>query len=98
VESQKKVSHILNASSTLLGLCFVVLTSLKVNKLNDESKIDELTSIAILVFLASCVLSYLSIRSKNETGERFEKMADIVFLFGLFLLFTIAMLISFDFI
>jgi drug/metabolite transporter (DMT)-like permease len=98
VKNQKKVSHILNASATLLGLCFVVLTSLKVNKLSDESKIDELTSIAILVFLASCVLSYLSIRSKKEAGERFEKMADIVFLLGLFLLFTITMLISFNFI
>lgn len=98
MESQKNVSHILNASATLLGLCFVVLTSLKVNKLNDESKIDELTAIAILVFLASCVLSYLSIRSKNLSSERFEKVADVAFLFGLFLLFTIAMLISFDFI
>ena len=98
MKNEKKVSHILNTSATLLGLCFVVLTSLKVNKSSDESKIDELTAIAILVFLASCVLSYLSIRSKNQSSERFEKLADVVFLFGLFLLFAIAMLISFDFI
>lgn len=98
MKNKKKVSHILNTSATLLGLCFVVLTSLKVNKLNEESVIDELTSVAIILFLASCLFSYLSIRSRNQSVERFEKIADIVFLLGLLLLFTITMLITFNFI
>lgn len=98
MKSKKKVSHILNTSATLLGLCFVVLTSLKVNKLNEGSVIDELTSFAIILFLASCVFSYLSIRSTNQSIERFEKIADIVFLLGLLLLFVITMLITFNFI
>jgi len=30
-EQKNKSSHILNTSATLLGLCFIVLTSLKIN-------------------------------------------------------------------
>jgi hypothetical protein len=57
-----KSPHILNASSNLLGLCFVVLTSLKLFKISQKTFIDELTSIAIVLFMASCILSFLSIR------------------------------------
>ena len=95
---KKNIPHILNTSATLLGLCFVVLTSFKINKFNEGSIIDELTSFAIIMFLSSCVFSYLSIRSINQSIEKFEKMADIVFLLGLFLLFVITMLITFNFI
>ena len=95
---KKNIPHILNTSATLLGLCFVVLTSFKINKFNEGSIIDELTSFAIIMFLSSCVFSYLSIRSANQSIERLEKLADIVFLLGLFLLFVITMLITFNFI
>jgi hypothetical protein len=57
-----KSPHILNASSNLLGLCFVVLTSLKLFKISQKTFIDELTSVAIVLFMASCILSFLSIR------------------------------------
>lgn len=98
MSDKNNIPHILNTSATLLGLCFVVLTSLKVNNFNEESIIDELTSFAIIMFLASCLLSYLSIRSTNASVEKFEKIADIVFLSGLFLLFVITVLITFNFI
>ncbi|WP_309641624.1 hypothetical protein [Flavobacterium sp.] len=97
-KNKKKIPHILNTSATLLGLCFVVLTSLKVNKFSEGSIIDELTSFAIIMFLTSCVFSYLSIRSINQSIQRFEKVADIVFLLGLFFLFVITMLVTFNFI
>ncbi|MFB0495344.1 hypothetical protein ABID99_001581 [Mucilaginibacter sp. OAE612] len=45
-----KSPHILNAASNLLGLCFVVLTSLKFLKMSDRTYIDETVTIA-LVFL-----------------------------------------------
>lgn len=35
--NEQKSPHILNASSNLLGLCFVVLTSLKIMKLKIAS-------------------------------------------------------------
>jgi high-affinity Fe2+/Pb2+ permease len=86
--------HILTASSTLLGLCFVVLTSFKVNNFRETSIIDEFTSVAIVMFMASCLLSYLSMRNKNMPGKAYEKVADIVFLSGLGFLFVTTMLIT----
>lgn len=97
-KNKKNIPHILNTSATLLGLCFVVLTSLKINNYNEASIIDELTSIAIIMFLASSVFSYLSIRGSKLVTDRFEKIADIVFLIGLSILFVITLLITFNFI
>ena len=90
-----KSPHILNASSNLVGLCFIVLTSLRVLNLNGTTIIDELTSVAMIMFMASVVLSFLSMRN-YKSGERFEKVADIIFLIGLFFLFVTTMLITFD--
>ncbi len=90
-----KSPHILNASSNLVGLCFIVLTSLRVLNLNGKTIIDELTSVAMMMFMASVVLSFLSMRN-IKSGDRFEKIADIIFLIGLFFLFVTTMLITFD--
>ena len=86
----------MNASSNLLGLCFIVLTSLRILNLNGKTIIDEITSVALIMFMASSVLSFLSMRSNDETGDRYEKIADIIFLTGLSLLFVTTLLISFD--
>jgi len=88
--------HILNTSSNLLGLCFIVLTSLKVLKLKGATVIDELTAIAILFFMTSSIFSFLSMRSTNSLSTRYEKIADIIFLSGLFFLFITTMFIAFD--
>ena len=88
--------HILGASSTLLGLCFVVLTSLKVNNFREASLIDEFTAVAIVMFMTSSFLSYLSMRNKKSDSIIYEKVADIVFLSGLVFLFITTMLIVLD--
>lgn len=88
--------HILTASSTLLGLCFVVLTSLKLNNVREASIIDEFTAIAIIMFMVSSILSYLSMRTRKEPGAFYEKIADFVFLSGLVFLFVTTMLITFN--
>ena len=91
-----KSPHILNASSNLLGFCFIVLTSLRVLNLNGKTIIDELTSVAMIMFMMSSVLSFLSMRYSKIKGDRFEKVADIIFLTGLFFLFATTMFITFD--
>jgi hypothetical protein len=96
MEQNNKSPHILNTSATLLGLCFVVLTSLNINDRREKSFIDELTAIAILMFMASCLLSFLSIRSKNIKSTRYENIADLIFLSGLLFLFVITVLIIFN--
>jgi uncharacterized membrane protein YkgB len=90
-----KSNHILNASSNLLGLCFVVLTSLKLLNISHRTIIDELTGCAIVLFMASCFLSFLSIRG-SRMGDRFEDIADYLFLSGIILLFLTTLLFSFN--
>ncbi len=90
--------HILSASSNLLGFCFIVLTSLKVMKLEETTFIDEITAAGILLFMSSSLLSFLSMRSSGKFETRYENIADILFLLGLLLLFVTTILISFNFI
>lgn len=96
MKNKENFPHILNTSATLLGLCFVVLTSLKGSKFNEVSVIDEFTAFAILMFLTSSILSYLSMRSENDSKPSYERVADAVFLGGLFFLFVTTILIVMD--
>jgi multisubunit Na+/H+ antiporter MnhG subunit len=90
---KKNISmHILPTSANLLGLCFVILSFIRLEKLGAEVIIDELVAIVIVFFLISSVLSYVAMRSKRK-GEFYEKAADIIFLIGLFLLTSISIVI-----
>lgn len=73
--------HILNASTNLLGICFVILTGLKLTGSNSESFADEIAWFASLSFLASIALSYLALRSGGPAGRR-ERWAERTFLAG----------------
>jgi len=95
-EDSNKSSHILNAASNLLGICFIVLTSLKVMNISQKTIIDEITAGAIILFMGSCILSFLSIRGKTPKTAIFENIADILFLSGLSLLFITTLLFSFN--
>jgi hypothetical protein len=91
-----KSPHILNAASNLLGLCFVVLTSLKLLNMAAKTYIDETVTIALVFFMLSCILSFLSIKGTIKTGGRIESLADYLFLGGMIVLFLTAILIIFD--
>lgn len=94
MDNNDQSPHILNTSATLLGICFVVLTSLNVLNLKQKTIMDELTTAAIIMFMTSSLLSFLSMRSKKLKGIRYERMADIIFLSGLLLLFITTMLLA----
>jgi hypothetical protein len=88
--------HILNASSNLLGICFVVLTSIKFLDLAERSIIDEMVAVAIIFFMSSCILSFLSIRGSIRSGSQLERVADVMFIGGLLILFVTALLFFFN--
>jgi len=92
--SNNKSPHILNTSSNLLGICFIVLTSLHVLKISQTTLIDEFTIAAIILFMTASLLSFLSLRSKTEKGDRFEKIADIFFLTGLSCMFVTTIFVA----
>jgi hypothetical protein len=88
--------HILPTSANLLGLCFVVLSYIRLAKLSAETIIDESLGVVIVLFLFSSIFSYASMRS-NRHSEIYEKIADIIFLIGLGFLTFVAMLVLFEF-
>jgi tellurite resistance protein TehA-like permease len=92
----KKTQHILSTSSQLLGICFIVLTVLRIQRLFEASVIDELTAFAVVLFMTSSLLSFLSIRSENLNEDNFEKWADIIFLCALAIMLLVILLITFD--
>ena len=75
-------NHILSTSANMMGICFLIISLISVSGIRHKTLLDEFCSITMLLFLASCILSYCSIRSmKNKVP--FEKYADSVFLLGL---------------
>ena len=95
-ENRKNISrHILPTSSNLLGLCFVILTFTRLSKIAHETIIDETMGGVIMLFLISSVFSYISMRSKKKS-EAYEKFADLLFLFGLFILTLVSLVIIFE--
>lgn len=84
--AEERSTHILNTSATLLGFCFLVNASIKVMDLAYKTLIDEVAAVATLIFMASCILSFFSIRGSLRRAQRLENIADYVFLTGLLLL------------
>lgn len=94
---EKKSPHILNASSGLLGFCLVILTSLELSKVSNGTIIDELAGIASLFLAASCFLSFLAIRCRNEKREKkYETGADYLFMAALILIALAVVLVTFN--
>ena len=95
--AKDKSSHILNTSSNLLGFCLIVLTSLKISKFSEVTMIDEFTGIACIFLVGSAMFSFLSIRTTKENFIiRYEKIADIIFICALLLIFLITFMIAFS--
>jgi peptidoglycan/LPS O-acetylase OafA/YrhL len=80
----------------MIGICLVIITSLRVFGQAEKTIVDQITAIAALFFMVSCMLSFLSIRRKRKSNARMEDLADIIFLGGLSLLFITTILLSFN--
>ncbi|RZK15788.1 MAG: hypothetical protein EOO86_15885 [Pedobacter sp.] len=93
---ENRSPHILSTSANLLGICFIVLTSLKKLNLVDDSLIDEFAVVAVVLFMTSCILSFISMRRERNESQKLEKIADFVFLSGLIVLFVATILIAFN--
>ncbi len=72
--------HILNTSANLLGFCLFIITSLHIANPLETHFIDELTSIVAILLTASCMFSFVSIRTKRpERERRLETIAEYLF-------------------
>ncbi len=90
--------HILNTSASLLGFCLFVITSLHIADKTETNIIDEFTSVIALLLTFSCIFSFISIRSRNDTRvKKFETIADYFFLIAPLGILVIILLITFNF-
>ncbi len=91
--------HIMNTSANLLGLCLFVITSLHIASQTENHLIDEFTSVIALFLTASCIISFISIRSKNPVREKnLENIADYIFLFAISGILVVILLITLNYI
>jgi uncharacterized membrane protein YoaT (DUF817 family) len=87
--SQGSKSHyILSASSNLLGMCFLIFNIITVSKMHDKTLLDDFCLVAILLFMAAIISSYISIRSSTNQ-DSYKKYADLIFIGTLCLLCVI---------
>jgi multisubunit Na+/H+ antiporter MnhG subunit len=66
--------HILPTSGNLLGLCFAILSFIRVSGLANVTVIDEFIVVAIVLFLSASIVSYASMRSLKK-GDYYERIA-----------------------
>ena len=88
-----KNTHILNASSNLLGLGLLLITGLHVTGYAERTVADEIACIATVSLSASCLLSYAAIRSESAP-TRLEHWADRTFIVGLLCLVIAVLLFA----
>jgi hypothetical protein len=97
--SRELSHHILPTSATMIGICTTFIGLVKVAEAQmGPSHVDEYAALAALLFLVSAASSYLSIRYSNLSGlsQRCERIADVLFLAGLFSITIIAMLFAYE--
>jgi uncharacterized membrane protein len=87
--------HILPTAAQLLGLCFILLSFIKLENLLAATLIDESLGVVIVLFLFSSIFSYASMRA-GRRSETYERIADIVFLIGLIFLTLVSMVVVFQ--
>lgn len=88
-------AHILPTSATMIGVCMTVLS---IGHLGPGGEwrflIDKLLAVDALLFLASALLSFMSMRSRRSKA-RLEVRAELVFISGLGLLALGAVVLAF---
>lgn len=93
--------HIFSVSAGLVGVCLTVIGIFRaIGELKSFSTLgDNILAINALIFLASCIFAYSSLRSRSENKRhKLERIADILFIFGLSLMAVVCAIIAYTFI
>lgn len=91
--------HIFSVSAAMVGVCLTVIGIFRaLAELKSFSSFgDDILALDALFFLASCILSYIALRSRiEENRQRYEKFADIIFISALSLMAVICCLIVYS--
>ncbi len=89
-------THILSASATMVGVCMTVVSIVKlVHPMGIGHLIDRMLALDSIVFLASAMLSFISMR-RTAGAEQLERWAETMFLLALGMVAIAAVLLSFE--
>jgi len=73
---------ILSASTSLLGICFVIITGLRLVNANARSYADEVAWLAAVLLFVAALAAYLAIRNQGARPWQI-RLADACFLGGM---------------
>ena len=81
----------------MLGVCMTVISIVKLTQTNRGIAywVDDLLALDALIFLASSIFSYLSIRSNSKTVY-FEDIADKFFMLALICMGAAVLLLTYE--
>jgi hypothetical protein len=100
INEQRALSrHILPISGTMIGVCATLIGLVKLAEARiGPSRVDEYAALTSLLFLASAIASYISIRhpGRMQLSERCEIVADQCFLAGLIGLAVITLFFAYE--
>jgi hypothetical protein len=83
----------------MIGVCATLIGQVKLAEAkHGSSHVDEYAALASVMFLASALTSYLSIRYSQRAGlsYRIEQIADLIFLGGLIGITLVATLFAYE--
>ena len=97
-DSKGIANHILPTSATMTGVCITVISIVRLTETTRHisTAIDNLLAMNGLIFVVSCYMSYLSMRSVRNAAA-FEKYADVFFLVGLTMMAIGGFLLAWEF-
>ncbi|MBG9376549.1 hypothetical protein I5907_09910 [Panacibacter sp. DH6] len=85
--------HVFNGSITMSGVCVTIIALFRVMKLGILTYADEMLALNTFIFLASAMLSYISLRKEENTLS--ETIADILFFIGMTGMLIVGIIIVF---
>ena len=88
MEPNRLSSHILPTSATMVGVCMMVISVVNLSTVQiRQGVIDELLAVDAVVFLASVIASYMSLRRRDaRQADELERVADRLFIAGMILM------------
>ncbi len=90
--------HIFSASAAMIGVCLTVIGLVRViiTMRNMNTLADDILAVDSLIFLISCCLSYVALRTrKKRRMHQIERVADGIFILGLLLMVIVCCFITY---
>ena len=97
-DAERELSvHIFSVSAQLVGLCLTAISLVRVvvQLKSIDTVADNVLSADAVLFLCACMFAYASLRSNQPSRrQRLERVADLFFAAGLFLMTGVCALIA----